>query len=477
MTPALRVLTDEERTLVHERTLDLLARVGVRVDTERGRQALAGAGARVDEETGVVRIPRDQVEASLRASPRRFSLGGRRPGWHLPMNEGACTLLADGEAVYTWDDPTHQRRPTTYDDWATATEVLDAIDEIGMYWRVAEAGLAGERPADAVRHWADAFRRFSKHVQDAAATPAEAPWLLAVLETVFGSRETVRRDRPFSWLLCPHSPLVIEGPYTDAYLETIGWELPVAAMPMPLMGLTSPASLLATIVQGNTEVLALLCLVQAAQPGTPFLYAPALAVMEPRSGRFGGGAVEHALLGAATTEMARFYGLPAEASAGGTDHHVPGIQAAFERALNWELPVLAWPDILVGPGLLGGSLVLSLEQLVLDVEVFRSCRRLRSGIGTGADGRLGGLLDAIAPTTTFIDLPETRDALRAGEWHISALGVHDAYEQWEATGRPDILDEAREVIRSILAAHEPLPFDPAVERELERIQQHAEAAT
>ncbi len=475
MIPTLRVLTDDQHALVHERTLHLLATVGVRVDTERGRRVLADAGASIDEGTRLVRFPRGLVEASLRAAPRRFTLGGRRPGWYLPMNEGACTLLADGEAVYTWDDPARQRRPTTYDDWASTTDLLDAIDEIGVYWRVAEAGLGGERPADAVRHWADAFRRFSKHVQDAAATPAEAPWLLAVLETVFGSRETVRRERPFSWLLCPHSPLVLEGPYTDAYLETIGWELPVAAMPMPLMGLTSPASLLATVVQGNAEVLALLCLVQAAQPGTPFLYAPALAAMEPHDGRFGGGAIEHALLGAATTEMARFYELPAEASTGGTDHHIPGIQAAYERALNWELPVLAWPDILVGPGLLGGSLVLSLEQLIIDVEVFRRCQRLRAGIETGAEGVLDALLGPLAPGATFIDLPETRDAVRAGEWQISALGVHESYEQWDATGRRDILDEAREISHSILAAHEPLPLDPVVERELVVIQQHAEA--
>jgi hypothetical protein len=36
----------------------------------------------------------------------------------------------------------------------------------------------------------------------------------------------------------------------------------------------------------------MLCLVQAGAPGTPFIYAPALAMMNPRSGGYSGGAIE-----------------------------------------------------------------------------------------------------------------------------------------------------------------------------------------
>lgn len=477
MRPLVRVLSEDDVGQVHERTLGLLARVGVRVDTEKGRRILADGGAVVDEGTRVVRFPRGLVEEALRVAPRQFTLGGRRPGWDLPLNSGACTLMVDGGGIFAYDARAGIRRPATYDDWVAATDLIDALDEVGVYWRTVEAGLAGDKTPDAVRHWIAAYRHFSKHVQDVAVTPADARWLLVVLETVFGGRANVRQVRPFSFLLCPHSPLVIEGPYTDAYLETLGWEIPVAVMPMPMMGLTSPASLLATVIQGNAEVLAMLCLVQAAAPGTPFIYAPAFAVMEPRSGRYGGGAVEHALLGAATTEMARCYALPAEASAGGTDHHVPGIQAAYESALNWSLPALSWPDILVGPGLLGGSMILSLEQLLIDVEVFRRCQRLREGIGSPADGRLDDLLDEVAPGQTFVDHRSTRDAVRGGEWHLSRLGFQGTYEQWDQARRPDILDEARETVGAILAGHSSLPLDPDLEGELMRIQQQAEAAT
>ena len=47
------------------------------------------------------------------------------------------------------------------------------------------------------------------------------------------------------------------------------------------------------------------------------------------------------------------------------------------------LPLLSWPDILVGPGLLGGSMILNLEQLLIDVEMFRMCKRAHTGSNSG----------------------------------------------------------------------------------------------
>ena len=176
------------------------------------------------------------------------------------------------------------------------------------------------------------------------------------------------------------------------------------------------------------------------------IYAPALATMEPRTGRWGGGGPEHSLLGAATTEMARFYGLPVIASNGGTDHFVTGVQAAYERTLNWTLPVLSWPDIMIGPGSLGGASTLCLEQMVIDVEVYRMCRRLHEGIGAGV-GETDVLeaLDEVGPVGDFLARTQTRDAVRGGEWFMPRLGSHATFDRWEAAGRPDVVGQAREV--------------------------------
>jgi trimethylamine--corrinoid protein Co-methyltransferase len=241
-----------------------------------------------------------------------------------------------------------------------------------------------------------------------------------------------------------------------------------------LRGATAPGSLFSTAVIGNCEVIAMLCLLQAAAPGTPVIYAPCLATIDPRSGCYSGGAIEGGLGGIATTEMARYYGLPVEASGIGTDHYVPGIQAGYERALNGLLTTLSWPDILVGPGLLGGSMVLCLEQLLIDVEIFRQCRRAREGILADEMAPLEGLIHRVGPGGNYLSERSTVAHIRGGGWYISGLGVHDTFEGWEAKGRPRLLETVRQQVDDILASHEPVPLGEDAERELERIQQRAQ---
>ena len=468
----IQVLNQDELSQVHERSLRILVHIGVRVESAQARKILADAGAQVEEKRSIVRFPQSLVEESLRLAPKDFTLGGRRPGWYWPMNHGECTLLADGEAKWVVDAETGKRLLVTEEDWLKATSLIDALDEIGVYWRMVGTPAHQESPAEKVTYWRNVFTHFTKHVQDSTETVDQSRWLLEVLQTIFGGREAVKLLKPFSFLVCPVSPLVIEGSFTDAYLQVIGWDIPVAIMPMPIMGMSSPARLISTTVVGNSDVLAMLCLIQAAAPGTPVIYAPALATAEPRSGRYTGGAVEHALLSIAATQMARFYGLPVEASTGGTNQYVPGIQAGYERAINWTLPTLAWPDILVGPGLFEGSTVLCYEQLLLDVEVFRHCRRLHQGIGTGKDQWLEEVIARLGPGGNFLKHPTTRDALRLGEWHISSLGEPEVSQK-----KLGLLAEVRSRISEILAARKPLPLDEDSSQELIRIEQRAQAET
>lgn len=474
MNTSLQVLSAEDRHQVHERTLRLLSESGVRVDSARARDILAAAGAQVNARSGRVRLPVTLIENCLHAAPRQFTLGGRRPGWSLNIPCREVALLVDGGAIFTYDAQTGQRRPATPDDWRVATLISDALDDFGGYWSIVE-GCFGDAPGDIVAYWTAIFSHFSKHVQESTATPEQTRWMLEVLQVVFGSREQVRATLPVSFLLCPASPLVIEAEYTDAYLEAIDWGLPAAVMPMPLLGMTGPGTLISNLILCNCETLAMLCLVQAAAPGTPFLFAPAPAIADPYSGRYIGGEVEHALMDAAVTEMARYYQLPAETSAGGSDQQVPGIQAGYERALNFALPVLSRPDLLVGPGLLGGSMTFSPEQLVIDLEIVRRCKRLSRGIDTREDEWLDSVIAGVEPGGNFLAQPSTRRALRSGELYLGRFGLHTSYEHWEAEGRPQLLEIARQQVAQILSDHQPLPLDESIVRHLTLLEKSARA--
>jgi len=469
----LQVLTENEKNQVHERSLKILARTGVRVDTAAGRRILKQAGAQVDENTRIVRFPRHMVEQALGLAPKHFTLGARRPGWDKAMNAGDCSLLMDGEGTTVVDRKTGRHRPSTFHDWLEATRLADALDDIGIYWRIVQASDQDGSVADYVDYIVSLVRNFSKHIQDPIYGKEQAPWFLEVLQTVFGTRETIRRTHPVSYVLCPQSPLVIDEHYTDAYLELAGWNIPVAVMPMPLMGATAPASLIATVIVANCEVLATLCLIQAVEAGVPIIYAPVSALMDPRNGKLKSDAVEGGLLGAATTEMGRYYGLPVETSGSGTGQFVPNIQSGYERGLSALAAVLSWPDILVGAGLVGSAMILSLEQMLIDAEIFRMCRQGHRGVVCGDEKWLDDVIGQVGPGGHFLDQPTTTRAVRSHEWYINQLGVHASLEKWEADGRPDVMSEARGAVDRILAQHQPLPLDEEADRELDRIKKKA----
>src|SRR5512137_3036973 len=161
----IQVLSEDEKAQVHERTLKVLGTVGLRCDTADGRRILADAGAHVDEATCRVRFPPELVESLLGQARTSFTVHGRRPGWSFSVGAGDFTLLADGGATSVFDARSGERRPTTFDDWRSATRLLDAIDDVGFYWCPIDYSTGYERPGGFVRYYSDVFGTFGKHVQ------------------------------------------------------------------------------------------------------------------------------------------------------------------------------------------------------------------------------------------------------------------------------------------------------------------------
>jgi trimethylamine--corrinoid protein Co-methyltransferase len=150
------------------------------------------------------------------------------------------------------------------------------------------------------------------------------------------------------------------------------------------------------------------------------------------------------------------------------------MQAAYESSMIGLLAALSWPDILIGCGLMGGSMVLSLEQLLIDVEIFKMAKRAREGIAVDDEKWLEDVIDRVGPGGHFLAETSTVKAIRGGEMYVPQLGWHSSFEAWEAAGNPTLLDEAREKVEQILATHEPLPLGEDVEDELDRIQKRAQ---
>jgi trimethylamine--corrinoid protein Co-methyltransferase len=124
---------------------------------------------------------------------------------------------------------------------------------------------------------------------------------------------------------------------------------------------------------------------------------------------------------------------------------------------------------------MGGSTHFSPEQLLIDVEVFKMSMRTYQGIAAGEDHWLDSAIKKVGPGGHFMAQPSTIKNMRSGEWYLTDFGWHGSYEEWHASGKPNLIQEAREKVEYILSNHEPLPLSEEMEQELEKIYHRAKA--
>jgi trimethylamine:corrinoid methyltransferase-like protein len=65
------------------------------------------------------------------------------------------------------------------------------------------------------------------------------------------------------------------------------------------------------------------------------------------------------------------------------------------------------------------------------------------------------------------------NAVREGEWYLGKMGMIASFEEWEAAGKPELIEDARDMVDQFLASHQPLALDEEVNRELDCIKKSA----
>src|SRR5206468_294521 len=79
----LEILTAEQVERIVDAAYQILEDVGLEIRNATAREYYRKAGALVDEDSQVVRMGRDLVEAQLATAPERFVLHSRDPARHL----------------------------------------------------------------------------------------------------------------------------------------------------------------------------------------------------------------------------------------------------------------------------------------------------------------------------------------------------------------------------------------------------------
>jgi len=458
---------EAEVEALHEASLRLLAEVGVRVPSRRALHLLHDAGAEVNAEAEVVRFPRRLVEEAVARAPRDVLLAGRDPAADVRLGEGRpCLLTLDGTGAATLDHRTGERRASTLRDLGEATLLADHEPEIGVVWNIVTT--ADTPPNARVLYETEAcLHHTGKHVQAEVQRAEEVPYVLDLLAAVApGGRWDPARPF-FSIVYCPVSPLQHEPEMVEAAIDLARAGVPMCIYSMGLAGATTPVTVAGSAMQANAEILSSLVLFQVVNPGLACIYVADTGLMDLQSGLYRASPPEAVLVTQAMVSLGRRYDLPVMASGLTSDAPGFGHASGIDATLTCLPALLMEPDLFVGAGMHDGAQLLSLPKILLDVELFRSCRRVLEGCVIDEEHLMVDVAAAVGPGGHYLGERKTRAFLRNGEIHRPRHRLRETGAT--TTDAPDEVARAAEAVDAILATHTVAPLPTGAEARLGEI--------
>jgi trimethylamine--corrinoid protein Co-methyltransferase len=458
--PPLHLLSDEERATLHEQTLTVLEEVGVAFNTPMAMEVLEGTEAILDRERLTARLPRELVMRCLETAPRKLLLAAREPANDIWLGDGSVSFTSDGTATYVVDDETGERHEGSADHLRTITRLFDALPDCDYVWPTISARDLDPLTAN-LEIEAISFRSCAKHVQDEVRGPEYVAPLIEIMSAVAGAPPA---ERPiFSTINCTVAPLAHDGAMTEASIALARAGVPIAIMPMPLMGTTAPITVAGVTVICMAEMLSAVVLFQLAAPGCPLIASPEPASADLRSGLYVCGSPESGAATRACIEMSKqVYGLPTQGGGFGGDAKAPDFQDGVEG--GGVLDLLAGADSLVGLGCFDGAQATSLATIVLHSDAAGMVKREMQGARFDAASCLLDDIRAVGPAGHYMGRRSTRELAR-DVWQPGVM----RRGTYEASGGRTLIQDALERARELLATHEVQPLSDDVERHIDQV--------
>ncbi len=455
-------LSDMEKEFVHEKTLEVLGKVGVAYNTPRAIDLLEEGGARVDREALIARLTWDVIEPALKTVPRTVLLAGRDSSRDCVLGGDRLITTSDGMTTYMLDDVTGVRRDGTTADLAAVTRLCDGLDELDTLW---PSPNPGDAPAEVLPLVTQAtmVRNSTKHIQDEVRTPEMVEPILEIYEAACGAPLT---ERPyFSVTNCTIAPLQHDREMTEAGLKLVDRGVPIFVLPMPQAGTTGPMTLLGTCILNMAELLSGIVLYQLAHPGCAVVSGVGSAVADMRSGGYIASSPEIGLINLICLEMSRFYALPTQATGMSADAKAADFQAGSEGGMTALTAALAGADSLISAGGLDGVQISSFAKYVLDNDQVGALRRyLREDPIDETTALMDDILE-VGIGGHFLGRRSTRAHSRSEVWRPQAFRK-GTFEEFAA--RP-LAADAAERAREIVATHEVPPLPEDVERHIDSV--------
>ena len=131
--PKTLLLNKAEEDLIHDKSIECLQEVGVRVDSESVLELLEESGASVDYENHIAKITEKMIDEALEAAPNEIILHGRGPRNDLELPVPTYPYSAmNGNALFIRDKNTGEYRSSTARDAADISKLTNNLDNIDI---------------------------------------------------------------------------------------------------------------------------------------------------------------------------------------------------------------------------------------------------------------------------------------------------------------------------------------------------------
>lgn len=464
-------LSPETCARLHEASLAILERTGVRVLLPEAVERLHGAGARVGND-GRVFVPGSLVDWALSVAPRSITLHDRA-GQPALVVEGDNVFFGPGsDCLNILDHRTGEHRLATLADAREGLGLVDALPN--MDFAMSMFLPSDVDPAMADRHqMAVMLERTSKPLVVVTYDADAMLDAIAMAEAVAGGADALRGRPTLALYVNVTSGLVHNDDSVRKLMLLAEKALPAMWIPVTSSGTTGPVTLAGNVALNNAGVLVGVVLSQLVREGAPVIIPG-----------FGGEAldlrtmvdpyIQPDVLGVAQA-LAHHYGLPMFSLAGASDSKVPDQQAAAEAALSMLGTALAGGHLVHDSGYLESGLTGSLVQLAMCDELASWIRAAIRPLDLSDEALALDLIDELGPEGSYLEADHTIRHFRE-RWYPSLI-ERATRAAWTARGGRTMAERAAARVDELLATHQPPPLPDVVAAEIDEILARAATTT
>ncbi len=451
--PQMEVFPADQIADMHDTALRTLEELGVKVLLPEARRLFAQGGARVDEDSEMVFIGREMVEAAVASAPKSINCkaGARRRDFTLELGS---LVFQPGAGAPNATDLERGRRPATGQDYLEFLKLTHHFDVFQMISPQVEP----QDVATNVRHYFTTQAQMELTDKFPFFFSRGTPQVMDCFEMLSMARglseEEFRASARCYTIINTNSPRTLDIPMAQGLIDFARHGQMSIVTPFTLMGAMAPITVAGAITLSHAEALAAITLTQLTNPGAPVCYGTFTSNVDMKSGAPAFGTPSHFQASLAAGQLARHLGLPWR-SAAGSASNINDVQAANENQFGlWGCLMAGATVIIHSAGWLEGGLTISFEKMICDAEVLNMVAELCAGAQAGtAEIGYATALQEVEPSGHFFATSQTMERYNTAFYQPH---VHDYanFGTWSERGAVDANHRATAVWKDILANFE-----------------------